>query len=80
MEELSISASADFINDGGLQVDKDGAGDVLSSTSLREEGVEGIVTTTDGLIRGHLAIGLDATERKPERDGAEGDQWSVKVR
>jgi hypothetical protein len=32
---------------------------VLASTSLGEEGVEGIVTTSDGLVTGHLAIGLD---------------------
>lgn len=29
-------------------------------TGLREEGVEGIIATADGLVRGHLAIGLDA--------------------
>lgn len=29
-------------------------------TRLGEEGVEGVVTTADGLIRGHLTIGLDA--------------------
>jgi hypothetical protein len=33
---------------------------MLASTSLGEEGVEGIITTTDGLVGGHLAIRLDA--------------------
>jgi len=33
---------------------------MLSSTSLGEECVEGIVTATDGLVAWHLAIGLDA--------------------
>jgi len=32
---------------------------VLTSTCLREEGVEGIVTTTDGLVRRHLTIRLN---------------------
>jgi hypothetical protein len=32
---------------------------VLAGTSFTEEGVEGIITTTDGLIGGHLAIGLN---------------------
>lgn len=29
-------------------------------TSFREEGVESIIAATDGLVRGHLSIGLDA--------------------
>ena len=32
---------------------------MLSGTSFAEEGVEGIVSTTDGLVAGHLAIRLD---------------------
>jgi hypothetical protein len=59
VEELSVGSSADLIDDGGLEIEEDGTGDVLASTSLREEGVESIVTTTDGLVRGHLAIRLD---------------------
>jgi len=59
VEQLAVGASADLINDGGLQVNKDGTGNVLASASLREEGVEGIITTSDGLVRGHLTIRLD---------------------
>jgi len=33
---------------------------MLASTSLREKGVEGVITTTDSLIGGHLAIRLDS--------------------
>jgi len=33
---------------------------VLASTSLGEEGVERIITTTDGLVTWHLTIWLDA--------------------
>ena len=33
---------------------------MLAGSSLTEEGVEGIVTTSDGLVRGHLAIRLDS--------------------
>ena len=29
-------------------------------TSLGEEGVEGVVAGADGLVGGHLAVGLDA--------------------
>ena len=33
---------------------------MLASSGLAEEGVEGVVTTSDGLVGGHLAVGLDA--------------------
>ena len=32
---------------------------MLASSGLAEEGVEGVVTTSDGLVGGHLAVGLD---------------------
>ena len=81
MEQLAVSSGADFINDGGLEINedraltkipqdgnqyqkninkkKDGTGDVLAGTGLRAEGVEGIITTANGLVGGHLTIGLD---------------------
>jgi len=33
---------------------------VLSGASLAEEGVEGVVAAADGLVGGHLTVGLDA--------------------
>ena len=59
VEELSVGSSSNLINNGWLKIEEDGSWDVLSSTSLGEEGVEGIITTTDGLVRGHLSIRLD---------------------
>ena len=59
MEELSVSTSSNFINNGGFQVKEDTSGDVLTSTSLGEEGVESVITTSDCLIRGHLSVRLD---------------------
>jgi hypothetical protein len=59
VEQLTVSSSADFVNDGRFQVKKDGTRDVLSGTSFREEGVESIITTTNGLVRRHLTIRLD---------------------
>ena len=44
----------------GLQIDKDSSWDVLAGTGLAEEGVEGVITASDGLITGHLTIRLDA--------------------
>jgi hypothetical protein len=43
-----------------LEIDKDAAWDVLASPSLGEEGVEGIVATTNRLVHRHLTIGLNA--------------------
>jgi hypothetical protein len=39
---------------------------MLTSTSFGEEGVEGIITTTDGLVRGHLTIRLDTVFKAEE--------------
>jgi len=60
MEELPVGASPDLIHHGGLQVDKDGPGRVLAGAGLGEEGVEGVISAADGLVGGHLAVGLDA--------------------
>ena len=60
MEELSVGTSANLIDNGRLEIKEDGSGNVLTGTSLGEEGVEGIVTTTDGLVGWHLTIWLDS--------------------
>ena len=48
-----------FIDYSWLQVNEHGAGYVLAGTSLTEEGVERVITTSDGLVRWHLSIRLD---------------------
>merc|ERR1719504_368885 len=58
--ELAVGARADLVDDGGLEVDVHAAGHVLARARLREEGVECVVAAADGLVRGHLAVGLDA--------------------
>jgi len=58
--ELAVGSGADLVDHGRLEIEVDGARDVLASTSLREEGVERVVTATNGLVGGHLAIRLDA--------------------
>jgi hypothetical protein len=60
MEELSVGTSSNLIDNGGLEIEEDGSGDVLTSTSLGEEGVESVITATDGFVRWHLTIGLDS--------------------
>ena len=59
VEELTVGTGTDFVNDSWLKIDKDGTWDVLSGTSFREKGVEGVVTATDGLVRRHLTVRLD---------------------
>lgn len=60
VEELSVGAGADFVNHGRFEIDKDAAGDVFSSASLGEEGVESVVAATDGFVSRHGSIRLDA--------------------
>jgi len=50
MEELSVGSGSDLINNGWLKIEEDGSWDVLTGTSLGEEGVESIITTTDGFV------------------------------
>ena len=59
MEELSVGSGSDLIDNGWLEIEEDSSWDVLTSTSLGEEGVESVVTTTDGFIGRHLTIRLD---------------------
>jgi len=58
--ELPVGSGPDLVTDGRLKVDVDSTGDVLSSTSLGEEGVEGIVSSADSLVGRHLAVRLDS--------------------
>jgi len=59
VEQLSVGTGADLINYGGFQVKEHATGDVLAGTRLAEEGVESIITSTDGLVGGHLAVRLN---------------------
>jgi len=59
VEQLAVGSGSDLVDDSGFQIYEHSARDVLSGAGFTEEGVEGIVTTTDGLVAGHLAIRLD---------------------
>ena len=60
VEELSVGSSPHFIDHGGLQVQEHSSGNVFPSSSLTEEGVESVVSASNGLVRGHLTVRLDA--------------------
>ena len=66
MVQLSVGSRANLVNDGGLEIDENTSGDVLSCSGLREEGVEGIITSSDGLVRGHLSVRLDSVLKAVE--------------
>merc|ERR1712166_1228437 len=48
--ELTVGAGTDLVNHGWLKIEVDGTWDVLAGSSLREEGVERIVTASNGLV------------------------------
>jgi hypothetical protein len=58
--KLTVGTSTDLVTDTRLKIDEHATGHVLASTSLREKGVEGVITAADGLVGRHLAIRLDA--------------------
>ena len=54
MGQLANGKPSYLVNDGGLQVHEDSPGHVLAGAGLREEGVEGVITASNSLVRGHL--------------------------
>ena len=58
-EKLCGCSSADLIDNRGLKIEEDGSGNVITGTSLGDEGVESVVTTSDGLIGRHLTVRLN---------------------
>lgn len=58
VEKLTVSSVPHFINDGRFKVDEHSARDVLPRTSFTEKGVESVISATDCLVAGHLAIRL----------------------
>jgi hypothetical protein len=58
--KLTVSSATDLVTHVWFKVDVDGTRDVLSGSGLWEEGVEGIVTSSDCLVGRHLTVRLDA--------------------
>jgi hypothetical protein len=59
VEQLTVGTSTDLIDNSWLKINEDGSWDMFSSSSFAEEGVEGIISTSDGLVTWHLTIRLD---------------------
>ena len=62
VEELAVRAGADFVDHGGLQVQKHATRDVLAGSRFAEERVEGIISASHRLVTWHLSIRLNAAE------------------
>ena len=58
--ELGVGTAADFVTDGGLKIDEDGTGDMMSTLSLAEESVERVISDTERLVRVHGTIRVDS--------------------
>jgi len=63
LEQLTVGAGSDLIYRGGLQVNDDSPGDLLASSSLKEEGGVGVVCLTGQLVRRHGAIRLKTSRQ-----------------
>ena len=59
VEQSSIGPKPDFIDDGGLEVDKHGPGHVLAPGGFGEEGVEGVVSNPVAVVLRHGAVRVD---------------------
>ena len=53
-------APSQLTDDRGFQVYEHCPGHMLASSCLTEEGVEGVISSPNGLVTWHLAIRLDA--------------------
>merc|ERR1719205_215874 len=60
VEELSVGASPDLVDDGGLQVEEDGPWNVLSGSSLTKKGGEGVILGLASFNSRELTIRLDS--------------------
>merc|ERR1712038_1388768 len=60
VEQLPVSASSDLVNHSRLQIHKNSSWNMLACTSLGEKGVEGVITSSNSLVTGHLTIRLNA--------------------
>ena len=56
----SVAHNGALTHDSRLEVNKHGAGNVFPGARLTEEGVEGVISTADGFVGGHLPVWLYA--------------------
>ena len=67
MKQLAVRAGPHLVDDGGLQIHENRTWDVLSGAGLAEEGVESVVSASDGLVARHLSIWLKKCENPQKK-------------
>ena len=60
MVQLTVRSTSHLVANGWFQINVHRTWDVFARARLGEEGVEGIVATSYGLIGWHLSIGLNS--------------------
>ena len=59
VEELAVSTGADFIDDGGFEVEHNTAGDMLAGAGFGEKSIVSIIFNPNSLVRGHGTVRLN---------------------
>jgi hypothetical protein len=60
MEQLPVGSGPNLVDNGWFKINENSPWHVFAGTSLREKGVEGVVTTADSFIGRHLTVWLNA--------------------
>mmetsp|Transcript_3944 Transcript_3944/g.8793 ORF Transcript_3944/g.8793 Transcript_3944/m.8793 type:complete len:174 (+) Transcript_3944:1031-1552(+) len=58
--QLAVGSGAHLVTHSWFEININSTRDVFTSTSFAEEGVEGVIATSDGLVTWHLTVGLDS--------------------
>jgi hypothetical protein len=66
VEELAVTTSSDLVNGRGVEIDKDGARNMLAAARLGEEGLEGASLTNIASIGVGTTIGAEAVLEEVE--------------
>jgi hypothetical protein len=77
VEEGTEFSGAHLVDHRWLQVQIHASRNMLAGTSLREERVECIVSVSNGLVRGHLAVNVDAVFQAVELPASVSDLHSA---
>lgn len=63
VEELTVGSGSHFIDDSWFEIDKHSTRNVFAGSGFAEESVEGVITTSHGVVTWHLPIRLTKNSR-----------------
>lgn len=64
VEKLAVASSANLVDNSGFKVNEDGTRNMLARASFTEKCVEGVVSSSNSLVTGHMAIRLNIHQKK----------------